>query len=119
MLNKKKCQIYPNTNFVNPKYKFYKLVDVNNNKTFMEEYGYVKKRFSKCLKIFFGVEFKKEYKVYKAKDDKNFGSPFKCDFHACVNNKHIVFEFNSPIHYQISFMIITDKRNKLFLSNPL
>ena len=119
MIKEEKSQINPTTNFVNPKYKYHELVNVKNNRTFIEEYGYVEKGFAKCLKVFFGVEFKQEYKVYNTKDGKNFGSPFKCDFYAFVNNKHIVFEFNGPIHYQIPFKILTDKRKNLILRDPL
>ena len=86
------------------------LVGVKDEKTFKEKYGYVEKGFAKCLKIFFGVDFKTEYNVYNTKNGKNSGSPFRCDFYNCIDNKHIVFEFNGPIHYQIPFKILTDKR---------
>ena len=118
MIKKQKSQINPTTNFVNPKYKYHNLVGVKDEKTFKEKYGYIEKGFAKCLKIFFGVDFKTEYNVYNTKNGKNSGSPFRCDFYNCINNKHIVFEFNGPIHYQIPFKILTDKRKNSILKDP-
>lgn len=118
MIKNQKSQINQTTNFVNPKYKYHNLVGVKDEKTFKEKYGYIEKGFAKCLKIFFGVDFKTEYNVYNTKNGKNSGSPFRCDFYNCIDNKHVVFEFNGPIHYQIPFKILTDKRKNSILKDP-
>ena len=60
----------------------------------------------------------KELAVYEVKNRKTIGQPFKCDYYANIDDKHVVFEFNGNHHYQSPFKMNTDKRKKEVLNDP-
>ena len=102
---------------------YHKIVNVKNQKEFKKKYGYLEHGLGKCLEIFFNTKFrggskKNELHIYEILNGKKLGQPFRCDWYAKIDNKHVVFEFNGNHHYQSSFKILTDWRKHEVLSDP-
>ena len=102
---------------------YHKIIGVKNHKEFIKKHGDLTHGLGKCLKIFFNKKFQggskqKELRIYEIKNGKRLGQPFRCDWYAKINGKHVVFEFNGNHHYQSSFKILTDWRKHEVLSDP-
>ena len=111
------------TNIAEKVNHYHKIVNVKNQEEFNKKYGYLEHGLGKCLETFFDTEFqggskKKELRIYEIKNEKKLGQPFRCDWYAEIEGKHIVFEFNGNHHYQSSFKILTDWRKHEVLSDP-
>jgi len=111
------------TNIAEKVNHYHKIVNVKNQEEFNKKHGYLEHGLGKCLETFFDKEFqggskKKELRVYEIKNEKKLGQPFRCDWYAEIEGKHIVFEFNGNHHYQSSFKILTDWRKHEVLSDP-
>ena len=101
---------------------YHKIVNVRIKKN-SKKYGYLEHGLGKCLEIFFNTKFrggskKNELHIYEILNGKKLGQPFRCDWYAKIDNKHVVFEFNGNHHYQSSFKILTDWRKHEVLSDP-
>ncbi len=107
------------TGFINRKHKYHNIVGVKEGAEFNKKYGTISLNLNKCLEIFFEKKFQEELEVYEVKDGTTLGKPFLCDQYTKVDDKHIVFEFNGPHHYQLPFKMNTDKRKKEVLDDPL
>jgi len=111
------------TNIAEKVNHYHKIVNVKNQEEFNKKHGYLEHGLGKCLETFFDTEFqggskKKELRIYEIKNEKKLGQPFRCDWYAEIEGKHIVFEFNGNHHYQSSFKILTDWRKHEVLSDP-
>ena len=111
------------TNIAEKVNHYHKIVNVKNQEEFNKKHGYLEHGLGKCLETFFDTEFqggskKKELRIYEIKNGKRLGQPFRCDWYAKINGKHVVFEFNGNHHYQSSFKILTDWRKHEVLSDP-
>ena len=111
------------TNIAEKVNHYHKIVNVKNQEEFNKKYGYLEHGLGKCLETFFDTEFqggskKKELRIYEIKNEKKLGQPFRCDWYAEIEGKHIVFEFNGNHHYQSSFKILTDWRKHEVLNDP-
>ena len=111
------------TNIAEKVHHYHKIIGVKNQKEFNKKHGGLERGLGKCLKIFFNKTFqggskKEELRIYEMKYGKKLGQPFRCDWYAEIEGKHIVFEFNGNHHYQSSFKILTDWRKHEVLSDP-
>ena len=111
------------TNIAEKVNHYHKIVNVKNQEEFNKKHGYLEHGLGKCLETFFDTEFqggskKKELRIYEIKNEKKLGQPFRCDWYAEIEGKHIVFEFNGNHHYQSSFKILTDWRKHEVLNDP-
>ena len=116
-------KINTKTNIVERRHVYNKIVNVKNATELKKKYGLLEHGLGKCLKVFFGLEFKggsrkSELRVYEVKNGKKLGQPFRCDHHAVINGKNVIFEFNGNHHYQSSFKILTDWRKSEVLTTP-
>ena len=121
----KEIKLKPNakTNIAEKVNHYHKIVNVKNQTVFKKKYGALEHGLGKCLEIFFNIEFKggskkKELRIYEMKNGKKLGQPFRCDWYAEIQDKHVVFEFNGNHHYQSSFKILTDWRKHEVLNDP-
>ncbi len=111
------------TNIVERYNSYHKIVNVKYAKTFIKDHGALEHGLGKCLEIFFDKKFqggskKKELNIHEIVNGKKLAKPFRCDWYAKIDNKHVVFEFNGNHHYQSSFKILTDWRKNEVLSDP-
>lgn len=123
-MNKIKNNFSEKTRIADVQFKYWELVHAKSKNDFLKKHGFLMLGLDKCLEIFFGKKFQghkrikqEEYKVYEMINGKKKGQPFKCDYYAEIDGKHIVFEFNGPHHYQSPFKIFADKRKSLVLKD--